>query len=69
MSSIAEKIYESVKSLPDNKAGEVLDFVEALKNKQVQEQQSRKADALGTLAKYRGRFNADSFNRDELYDR
>jgi hypothetical protein len=40
MSSIAEKIYESVKSLPDNKAGEVLDFVEALKNKQVQEQQS-----------------------------
>ena len=69
MSSIAEKIYESVKSLPDNKAGEVLDFVEALKNKQVQEQQSRKADALATLAKYRGRFVADSFNRDELYDR
>jgi hypothetical protein len=69
MSSIAEKIYESVKSLPDNKAGEVLDFVEALKNKQVQEQQSRKADALATLAKYRGRFNADSFNRDDLYDR
>ena len=69
MSSIAEKIYESVKSLPDNKAGEVLDFVEALKNKQVQEQQSRKADALATLAKYRGRFGADSFNRDELYDR
>ena len=69
MSSIAEKIYESVKSLPDNKAGEVLNFVEALKNKQVQEQQSRKADALATLAKYRGRFNAERLNRDELYDR
>ena len=69
MSSIAEKIYESVKSLPDNKAGEVLDFVEALKNKQVQEQQSRKLDALAILAKYRGRFDAERLNRDELYDR
>ena len=69
MSSIAEKIYESVKSLPDNKASEVLDFVEALKNKQVQEQQSRKLDALAILAKYRGRFDAERLNCDELYDR
>jgi len=38
MSRIAEKIYESVKLLPDNKADEVLDIIEALKNKQVQEQ-------------------------------
>ena len=69
MSSIDEKIYESVKLLPDKKADEVLDIIEALKNKQVQEQQSRKADALATLAKYRGRFNADRLNRDEFYDR
>jgi hypothetical protein len=69
MSRIDEKIYESVKLLPDNKADEVLDIIEALKNKQVQEQQSRKADALATLAKYRGRFNADRLNRDEFYDR
>jgi hypothetical protein len=69
MSRIDEKIYESVKLLPDNKADEVLDIVEALKNKQVQEQQLRKADALATLAKYRGRFNADRLNRDEFYDR
>jgi hypothetical protein len=69
MSRIAEKIYEYVKLLPDNKADEVLDIIEALKNKQVQEQQSRKADALATLAKYRGRFNADRLNRDEFYDR
>jgi hypothetical protein len=66
MSRIDEKIYESVKLLPDNKADEVLDIIEALKNKQVQEQQSRKADALATLAKYRGRFNADRLNRDEF---
>jgi hypothetical protein len=69
MSRIDEKIYESVKLLPDNKADEVLDIIEALKNKQVQEQQSRKADALATLAKYRGRFNADRLNRDEFYER
>ena len=69
MSRIDEKIYESVKLLPDNKADEVLDIIEALKNKQVQEQQSRKADALATLAKYRGRFNADRLNRDEFYNR
>ena len=69
MSRIDEKIYKSVKLLPDNKADEVLDIIEALKNKQVQEQQSRKADALATLAKYRGRFNADRLNRDEFYDR
>ena len=69
MSSIAEKIYESVKLLPDNKADEVLDIIEALKNKQVQEQQLRKADSLATLAKYRGRFNADRLNRDEFYER
>jgi hypothetical protein len=69
MSRIDEKIYESVKLLPDNKADEVLDIVEALKNKQVQEQQLRKADALATLAKYRGRFNADRLNRDEFYER
>ncbi len=69
MSSIAEKIYESVKSLPDNKAGEVLDFVEALKKKQVQEQHSRKLDALAILAKYRSRFDTERLNRDELYDR
>ena len=64
MSSIAEKIYESIKLLPDNKAGKVLNFVDALKNKHVQKQQSRKGDALATLAKYRGRFTADKLNRD-----
>jgi hypothetical protein len=50
-------------------AGEVLNFAEDLKAKQVEEEQMRKEKALATLAKYRGRFKADKFNREECHDR
>lgn len=60
--SIAEKIIEAVKDLPDQQATEVLDFVEHLKA-------MHREKALGTLDKYRGRFVAEKFNRDECYDR
>ncbi|WNB74541.1 DUF2281 domain-containing protein [Methylomonas koyamae] len=35
--SIAEKVFEAVKTLPEQQAAEVLDFVEHLKAKQTEE--------------------------------
>jgi spore coat polysaccharide biosynthesis protein SpsF (cytidylyltransferase family) len=67
--NIAEKIYETVKNLPAQQAGEVLSFAESLRAKQEAEEKERRTAALATLAKYRGRFQAEKFNRDECYDR
>ena len=65
----ADRIYETVKTLPEQSACEVLSFAENLKVKQIENEQNRKAIALATLAKYRGRFKAEKFNREECYDR
>ena len=65
---IAEQIYEAVKTMPDSTACEVLNFAEALKNKQAEDVKKRRANALATLAKYSGRFKAEKLNREELYD-
>ena len=67
--NIAEHIYETVKALPEHTAFEVLNFAEGLKAKQAEDERIRRENALGTLAKYRGRFKADKFNREECYDR
>jgi len=67
--NIAERIYETVKTLPEHTACEVLNFAETLKAKQAEEERTRKENALATLAKYRGRYTADKFNREECYDR
>jgi hypothetical protein len=67
--NIAERIYETVKTLPEHTASEVLDFAEGLKAKQVEEERTRKDHALATLKKYRGRFKSGKFNREECYDR
>lgn len=69
MSNIAEKVFEAVKDLPEQQAAEVLDFVERLKAKQTEEERERREKALATLEKYRGRFVAEKFNRQECYDR
>lgn len=66
---IAERIYEAVKRLPEQQAGEVLSFAEGLRAKQEAEESERRTAALATLAKYRGRFKAEKLNRDECYDR
>ncbi|MGD0959867.1 MAG: DUF2281 domain-containing protein [Methylomonas sp.] len=67
--NIAERIYETVKTLPEQSASEVLSFAEGLKAKQDEEDHVRREKALATLAKYRGRFKAEKFNREECYDR
>lgn len=69
MSIIAEKVFEVVKTLPEQQAAEVLDFVELLKVKTEKEQGKRREIALATLDKYRGLYDGYLFNRDELYDR
>jgi hypothetical protein len=67
--NIAERIYETVKTMPEQTACEVLSFAESLKTKQLEEEKTRRENALATLAKYRGRFKAEKFERDECYDR
>ncbi|MBS4052170.1 MAG: DUF2281 domain-containing protein [Methylomonas sp.] len=67
--NIAERIYETVQTMPEQTAREVLSFAESLMPKQSEEERSRRENALATLAKYRGRFKAEKFERDECYDR
>jgi hypothetical protein len=64
----AERIFEEVRSLPESAAREVLDFVGFLKTRQAPVENARE-QARAVLAKYRGRFKAVRFERDELYDR
>ena len=52
----AEKIFEEVQTLPEPQAREVLDFVSHLKAQRDADREVRRAAALQTLAKYRGRF-------------
>ena len=65
----AEKIFEEVQTRPEPQAREVLDFVSHLKAQRNAGRGDRRAAALQTLAKYRGRFESVKFNRDELHDR
>ncbi|MGH8547481.1 MAG: DUF2281 domain-containing protein [Methylococcales bacterium] len=67
--NIAKRIYETVKTLPEHAACEVLTFAEGLKAKQTIDERVRRENAFAILAKYRGRFKADKFNREECYDR
>ena len=61
----ADRIYETVKTLSEQRACEVLSFVEKLKANQIENEQNRKALALAKLAKYRGRVKAEKFNRED----
>lgn len=69
MSAIAEKIFETVKALPEQQAAEVLSFAESLKARQEAEAQARREKALATLEKYRGRYKAEALDREECYER
>ena len=73
MSNIAEKISEAVKTLPDQDAAEVLNFVEILKARQAKSQlgvteQSTEADDWSEFEKFAGAWSG-KFNREECYDR
>jgi hypothetical protein len=63
--STAEQIYNEVRTLPEAQAREVLDFVARLKAKREAHHEARRQAALGTLAKYRGRFAAVKLQRDD----
>ncbi len=67
--NIAERIYETVKDMSEQRACEVLNFAENLKSRQRQEELTRRENALATLGKYRGRYRAEKFSREELHDR
>lgn len=67
--NIAEKIFEEVRTLPDREAREILDLIEFLKGKWERDLEARRANALATLNKFKGRYDGMKFNRDELHDR
>ena len=69
MSIIAEKIFEAVKTLPEQQAAEVLDFVEFLTSKTQKERVERREIALATLDKHIGLYDGSPFNREELHER
>ena len=73
MSNIAEKISEAVKTLPDQDAAEVLDFVELLQARQVkrrseEQEQSIDSDDWSEFERFAGAWSG-KFNREECYDR
>ncbi|MDD2760030.1 MAG: DUF2281 domain-containing protein [Methylomonas sp.] len=67
--NIAEQVFDAVKTLPEQQAAEVLDFVEFLKTKTRRQSNNRREQALATLDKYSGLYDDSPFNRDELYER
>ncbi|MEJ1966056.1 MAG: hypothetical protein WDO56_32700 [Gammaproteobacteria bacterium] len=67
--STAERIYNEVRPLPEAQAQEVLAFIATLKAARDLNAEARRAAALETLARYRGRFEAARTTRDEFYHR
>jgi hypothetical protein len=60
--SIAEKVFEAVKALPDQQAAEVLDFAERLKAKQAKERRQQLDEFFKPYQTDLGNFK---FDRDE----
>ncbi len=55
--------------MPDTQGQEVPDFAGFLKSKHRLDRLLEREAALAELARYRGRFKAEKFSREELYDR
>ena len=66
---IAEKIYGVVKDLPDSQAEEILGFAEHVKARTAMIVPARRRIDLALLRSYRGLFDGQKVNREELYDR
>lgn len=67
--NIAEQVFDAVKTLPEQQAAEVLDFVEFLKTKSKRQTSDRREKAFATLDKYSGLYDGSSFSREELHER
>jgi hypothetical protein len=72
MSIIAEKIFEVVKTLPDQQAAEILDFAEFLQARQTgqlhlpeEDQEKRKARLLECFSKFQIDLTGFKFDREE----
>ncbi len=69
MSTIAEKVFEVVKTLPERRVAEVLNFAEALQAKHEEEYEQAKQKALAMMDDPPLALNGSYFLRDSLYDR
>jgi hypothetical protein len=69
MNSIAEKVFETVKALPDQQAAEVLSFAQALQAKRDEDYEQAKRQALAMLDNPPLALSGRYWSRDSLYDR
>jgi hypothetical protein len=69
MSAIAEQVFEAVKTLPEQKAAEVLSFVHAMQSRQAEEYAQAKKRALALLDDPPLALNGRYWSRESLYDR
>jgi hypothetical protein len=69
MSAIAEQITEAIKTLADQDAAEVLDFVEALQARREKNYEQAKQQAFLLLENPPLALNGRYWSRESLYDR
>ena len=69
MASVAEKIVEIVKDMPEQQAAEVLNFAQALQARRDEEYEQAKQKALALLDDPPLALNGRYWSRESLYDR
>lgn len=67
--TLADTIFFEVRTLSEAHALEVLNLARSLKSKPRVDRLLERQAALAELAHYRGRFKAEKFSREDLYDR
>jgi hypothetical protein len=66
---IAERIYEVVRTMPEQQAAEILDFANYLQSRGAQVTPATRAIDLSVFRAHRGRYDGSKLSREELYDR
>ncbi len=67
--SIAESVFETVKTMPERQAAEVLNFAEALQTRRAEEYEQAKQRAFAMLDNPPLELNGRYWSRESLYDR
>jgi hypothetical protein len=66
---IADKIYETVKGMPDPEAKKILQYAESVRARSVIVVLAQRQVDLALFRQYRGRYDGVKIEREALYDR
>ena len=66
---IADKIYETVKGMPDPEAKKILQYAESVRAGSVIVVPAQRQVDLALFRQYRGRYDGAKIEREALYDR